>query len=121
MRRIMFVALAAIVGLAIPASAGAAKKKKKHHATPTAIKTGTYKAKAEAAAFNIVLSKAKCAAPGQTSTATHLCVSLPEPPEVECTGAVPSGAGATPSDREPDAVPNPSRCCLAQQARNTRY
>jgi hypothetical protein len=89
MRRIMLIALAAVAVLAIPASAGATKKKKKHHATPAAIKAGTYKAKLGPTAFNITLSKAKCtAAPGEGTPATHLCVSLPTAPEIECHGAV---------------------------------
>ena len=84
MRRIMLVALAAVAALAVPASAGAAKKKK-HHAAPSAIKTGTYKAKVGATAFNITLAKAKCTTtPGQGAPVTHLCVSLPAAPELEC-------------------------------------
>jgi hypothetical protein len=92
MRRIISAALVvatALLVLLVPAGAGAAKKK--HHAAPAAIKLGTYKAKAGEASFAIVLKKAKCAAPGQSATATHLCVSLPESPEVQCTGAVPTG------------------------------
>jgi hypothetical protein len=85
MRRTMLVALAAVTALAIPANAGAAKKKKHHHAAPAAIKTGTYKAKAGTTAFNITLAKAKCTTtPGQGASATHLCVSLPTAPEIEC-------------------------------------
>jgi hypothetical protein len=84
MRRILLVALAALAALAVPASAGAAKKRK-HHAAPSAIKTGTYKAKAGTKTFKIALAKAKCTtSPGQGTPTTHLCVSLPVAPEVEC-------------------------------------
>jgi hypothetical protein len=93
MRRITSAALliaAALLVLLVPASAGAAKKK--HHAAPSAIKTGTYKAKAGTVAFNITLKKASCAAPGPGASTSHLCVSLPVSPEIQCSGAVPSGS-----------------------------
>ena len=93
MRRIISAALlvtAALLVLLVPASAGAAKKKK-HHVAPPAIKTGTYKAKAGTVAFDITLKKASCAAPGPGTSASHLCVSLPVSPEIQCSGAVPSG------------------------------
>jgi hypothetical protein len=95
MRRTISAALLVVTGLLVllaPASAGAAKKKKKHHhaAMPAAIKAGTYKAKVGATtAFNITLAKAKCTTTaGQGDPATHLCVSLPTAPEIECHGPV---------------------------------
>jgi hypothetical protein len=89
MRRSMLLAVAALAALALPSAAVA---KRKHHVPPPSIKVGTYKAKAGESAFDVVLKKARCAAPGATATATHLCVSLPVSPEVSCSGAVPTGA-----------------------------
>lgn len=94
MRRIISAALLVAAALLVvlgPASAGAAKKKK-HHAAPSAIKTGTYKAKAGIVAFNITLKKASCAAPGASTSASHLCVSLPVSPDIQCSGAVSAGS-----------------------------
>jgi hypothetical protein len=95
MRRTISAALlvaAALLVVLVPASAGAAKKKKHHAAAPAAIKTGTYKAKAGTVAFDITLKKASCAAAGPSASTSHLCVSLPVSPEIQCSGAVPSGS-----------------------------
>jgi hypothetical protein len=88
----MLMALVACTALVFTTGAGAATKKKKHHAAVPTIKVGTYKAKAGTVAFNITLKKASCAAAGPGASASHLCVSLPVSPEVQCTGAVPSAS-----------------------------
>jgi hypothetical protein len=85
MRRMITALLLCVAALAMSAGTAAAKPKPK----PPTIKVGTYKAKAGAVAFAIKLAKTKCTtAPGQGTPATHLCVSLPTAPEIECHGAV---------------------------------
>jgi hypothetical protein len=71
--------------------------KPKHHAKPSAIKTGTYKATTPLKGpltnanepvehFNITLKSTKCtSAPGQGSPAPNLCVALPSAPYIVLT------------------------------------
>lgn len=68
------------------------------HAKSPSFKTGTYKAKPSGASssitpakFSFTLKSAKCAtAPGR-ALASHLCVTLPTTPEVQCNGPVNTG------------------------------
>lgn len=100
MRRIVPVVVLCVAAAAFSASAAVAKPKPK---APT-IKTGTYKAKAGTVAFNITLVKAKCTtAPGVGTPATHLCVSLPTAPQIQCKGPV-TGAGAVGPFKTPIAL-----------------
>lgn len=86
MRRILLVALVGTAVVALPANAIA-----KGHAKPATYKTGTYKAKAGEAKFNITLKRASCASvPGQGKSALHLCVALPSSPTIQCLGAAPA-------------------------------
>jgi len=115
MRRMISAALlvaAALLIVLAPASAGAAKKK--HHAAPSAIKTGTYKAKAGTVAFNIALKKASCAAPGASASASHLCVSLPVSPDITCSGAV--SAGSQIGDYSKPVALSPAGAALAHSS-----
>jgi hypothetical protein len=79
MRRILLPALLGAALTILPASALAKK--------PPTIKPGTYKATADQTKFNFTLKRGKCTTtPGQGTPATHLCVSLPVAPVVECHG-----------------------------------
>lgn len=85
MRRILLPALLGTALTILPASALAKK--------PPTIKPGTYKATVGQTKFNFTLKRSKCTtAPGQGTPATHLCVSLPVAPVVECHGSLESQA-----------------------------
>jgi hypothetical protein len=114
MRRIMLLMALAAAGVVLTLAASASASKKKHHAPAPTFKVGTYKAKAGAVAFNITLKKASCAAPGPSASSSHLCVSLPVSPEIQCSGAV-SGGGQLGDYTKPIAL-SPAGAALAYAA-----
>lgn len=101
MRPIKLAALVIALAVVFPTSAVASGHRAKHHAKPSAIKTGTYKATTTLATglksasgalvkhFNITLKSTKCtSASGQGSPALHLCVAVPSAPYIALTAPV---------------------------------